>query len=161
MVPPKEESVARVPPASCALLAILGILGLTEASLCSLPSSSKGVFPAPVCAQPLSRAWLFVILWTVALQALLSMGFFRQGGWGGLPFPSPGNLPTQPCLLCLLPYGGILYFLRYWEAFPVCVSMSKFLCSIRTPVFELGPILITSSLKMTPEMSVCPNEVTF
>ena len=31
--------------------------------------------------------------WTVALQAPLSMGFFRQEHWSGLPFPSPGDLP--------------------------------------------------------------------
>ena len=31
--------------------------------------------------------------WTVACQALLSMGFSRQEYWSGLPFPSPGNLP--------------------------------------------------------------------
>ena len=31
--------------------------------------------------------------WTVACQAPLSMGFSRQGYWGGLPFPSPGDLP--------------------------------------------------------------------
>ena len=33
-------------------------------------------------------------LWTVALQAPLSMGFPRQEYWNGLPFPSPGNLPN-------------------------------------------------------------------
>ena len=31
--------------------------------------------------------------WTVAHQAPLSMGFFRQEYWSELPFPSPGNLP--------------------------------------------------------------------
>ena len=30
--------------------------------------------------------------WTVAHQALLSMGFWRQEHWSGLPFPSPGDL---------------------------------------------------------------------
>ena len=30
--------------------------------------------------------------WTVAHQALLSMGFSRQVYWSGLPFPSPGDL---------------------------------------------------------------------
>ena len=30
--------------------------------------------------------------WTVALQAPLSMKFFRQEYWNGLPFPSPGDL---------------------------------------------------------------------
>ena len=28
-----------------------------------------------------------------ACQALLSMGFSRQGYWSGLPFASPGDLP--------------------------------------------------------------------
>ena len=36
---------------------------------------------------------LFVIPWTVAYQAPLSMGFSRQEYWNGLPFPSPGDLP--------------------------------------------------------------------
>ena len=33
--------------------------------------------------------------WTVAHQAPLSMGFFRQGSWSGLPFPSLGD-PSKP-----------------------------------------------------------------
>ena len=36
---------------------------------------------------------LFVTLWTVACQALLSKGFSRQEYWCGLPCPSPGELP--------------------------------------------------------------------
>ena len=32
--------------------------------------------------------------WTVADQALPSMGFSRQEYWSGLPFPSPGVLPN-------------------------------------------------------------------
>ena len=32
--------------------------------------------------------------WTGAPQAPLSMGFSRQEYWGGLPFPSPGDLPN-------------------------------------------------------------------
>ena len=39
----------------------------------------------------LSPVWLFVTLWTVAYQALLSMGFSRQEYWSGLPFPSSGE----------------------------------------------------------------------
>ena len=31
---------------------------------------------------------------TVARQAPLSTGFSRQEYWGGLPFPSPGDLPN-------------------------------------------------------------------
>ena len=37
------------------------------------------------------RVRLFATLWTVTHQAPLS----RQEYWSGLPFPSPGDLPTQ------------------------------------------------------------------
>ena len=43
----------------------------------------------------LSRVQLFATPWTVAHQAPPSMGFSRQEHWSGLPFPSPGDLPTQ------------------------------------------------------------------
>ena len=42
----------------------------------------------------LSRVWFFVTFWVVAYQATLSMGFSRQKYWSGLPFPSPGDLPS-------------------------------------------------------------------
>ena len=42
----------------------------------------------------LSRIRLFATLWTVALQAPLSVGFFRQEYWSGFPFPSPEDLPN-------------------------------------------------------------------
>jgi len=32
--------------------------------------------------------------WTVACQASLPMDFSRQEYWSGLPFPSPGDLPS-------------------------------------------------------------------
>ena len=35
----------------------------------------------------------FVVPWTAACQAPLSMGFPRQEYWSGFPFPSPGDLP--------------------------------------------------------------------
>ena len=35
----------------------------------------------------------FVIPWTAACPAPLSMEFSRQESWSGLPFPSPGDLP--------------------------------------------------------------------
>ena len=41
----------------------------------------------------LSHVRLFATPWTVAYQALLSMGFSRQEYWSGLPFPSPVDLP--------------------------------------------------------------------
>ena len=42
-----------------------------------------------------SSVWLFETPWTIAHQAPLSMGFSRQDYWNGLPFPSPGDLPTR------------------------------------------------------------------
>ena len=55
------------------------------------------IFYLPVCARVLSRfscVQLFATLWTVAHQAPLSMGFFRQEYWSGLPCPPPGDLPN-------------------------------------------------------------------
>ena len=52
---------------------------------------------------------LFATLWTVSRQVLLSMGFFRQEYWSGLPFPPPGDLPNPRLnlpLLCLLHRKG-------------------------------------------------------
>ena len=45
------------------------------------------------CVKLLSCVRLFVTLWTVAYQAPLFMGFFRQEYWSGVPFPSPEDLP--------------------------------------------------------------------
>ena len=45
----------------------------------------------------LSCVQFFVTPWTVAHQAPLSIGFPKQEYGGGLPFPSPGDLP-DPCL---------------------------------------------------------------
>ena len=53
---------------------------------------------------------LFVTPWTVACQVPLSMGFFRQGYWSGIPCPPPGDLldpGTERDLLCLLQVGSL------------------------------------------------------
>ena len=42
-----------------------------------------------------SRVWFFVTPWTVAPQAPLSMGFFRQEYWSELPCPPPGISPSR------------------------------------------------------------------
>ena len=46
-----------------------------------------------MCAQSLSHVQIFVILWTVAHQAPLSMGFYWQEYWSGLSFSTPRELP--------------------------------------------------------------------
>ena len=52
-----------------------------------------GVFCFEGCAQPFSRVQLFATPWNMVCQAPLSMEFFRQHHWSGLPFPSTGHLP--------------------------------------------------------------------
>ena len=54
-------------------------------------SNLRGLFGL---VKSLSCVRLFVTPWTVAYQALLSMGFSRQEYWSGVPFPSPGDLPN-------------------------------------------------------------------
>ena len=44
-----------------------------------------------VCAQSYSHVQLFATPWTVAHQAPLSIEFFRQEYWSGLPFPTLEN----------------------------------------------------------------------
>ena len=46
-----------------------------------------------VCMCVLGHVQLFMTPWTVAHLGPLFMGFPNQEHWGGLPFPSPGNLP--------------------------------------------------------------------
>ena len=46
------------------------------------------------CARLLCHVPLFATPWTVACQALPSMGFSRQEYRSGWPFPSPGDLPN-------------------------------------------------------------------
>ena len=53
------------------------------------------VLEAKVKVKSLSRIQLFATAWIAAYQALPSVGFSRQEDWGGLLFPSPGDLLTQ------------------------------------------------------------------
>ena len=63
---------------------------------------------------------LFVSLWTVAHQAPLTMGFFRQGYWSGFPRPSPGDLPDpgmeSPSLTSPALAGRFFTTSATWEA---------------------------------------------
>ena len=69
----------------------IDILGLSE-----LRWNGMGEFNSDDHYIPLSHLQLFVAPWTVACQALLSMGFSRQeNGWAleWIAIPSPGYLP--------------------------------------------------------------------
>ena len=56
-------------------------------------------------------------LWTVACQALLSMGFSKQEYWGGLPCSSPGDLPNPgiklTSLMATLAGGFFTIIIKY------------------------------------------------
>ena len=65
-----------------------------------------------------SHVWLFVTPQTVARQASLSMGLYRQKYWSGLPcsplgkFPFPGIEPVSACAVsCIV--GG---FFTHWAS---------------------------------------------
>ena len=79
-----------------------------------------------------SHDQLCVILWTVACQAPLYMGFSRQKYWSGLPCPPPGDVPdpgikpespTSPALA-----GRFSITSTTWETLP-CLSFPN--CSKR------------------------------
>ena len=80
----------------------------TQVSACQRLEVGTGVLSC------FSRVPLFATPWTVARQAPLSKGLFRQEYRNGLPFPSPGDLPhwrTEPTSLMspALAGGFIIY----------------------------------------------------
>ena len=74
----------------------------------------------PCVLSRFSRVQLFAFPWTVAHQALLSMGFSRQEHWSGLPCPPPGDRPDsgiEPIsLLSPALAGGFFTTSITWEA---------------------------------------------
>ena len=63
---------------------------------------------------------VFATPWAVVHQAPLSMGFFTQEYWSGLPCPSPGDLPDpgiEPVSLMSPASAGVFFSIRAnWEA---------------------------------------------
>ena len=79
-----------------------GCLGLVALLSCGVLVHQPGIEPTSPALKGkflnirtcvLSCVQLFATLWTMALQAPLSLKFFRQEYWSGLPFPTPGDLP--------------------------------------------------------------------
>ena len=72
-----------------------GWISLQSKGLSRVFSTVKSInFSVLSSVQLLSHVWLFTAPWTVAWQSPLSIGFFRQEYWTGLPFPPPGDLPN-------------------------------------------------------------------
>ena len=83
------------------------------------------------------RVWLFATPRTVALQAPLSMGFFKQEYWSGLPCPPPGDLPEpgmEPKTLTSPALAG-----RFFTESPTWKAQAFNLSSIRWPARTLRP----------------------
>ena len=74
---------------------------------------------------------LFETLWTVALQALLFMGFSRQEHWSGLPCPPPGDLPDPGIKILSLEslalVGRFFTISTTWEAC-FCIYFTTNIC---------------------------------
>ena len=83
-----------------------------------------------VCVRALScfsRVWLFVILWTIVHQALLSLGFSSKNTGVGYHFLLQGIFSTQGSklhLLHLLYFRQILYHWASWEAC-TCIHLNS------------------------------------
>ena len=110
-----------------------------EGSLCSVTSNS-------------------VIQWTIAHQALLSMGFPRQEYWSGLPFSSPGDLPDprdRTHVIQLSCIGRwILYHWATWEAVAVSQFWSK--DPVQAQILQDGFAPEASGIKHHPHIQLCP-----
>ena len=87
----------------------------------------------------------FVTTWTVAHQAPLSMGFFRQKYESGFPFPSPGDPPNLRIKPVSCIGGWILY---HWVLGKPQILL--FCCSVAK-----------SCLTVTPWTAVCQASLSF
>ena len=111
-----------------------------------------------LCARVLSCSVMsdsFATPWSVVPQAPLSMEFFRQEYWSGLPCPPPGDLPNPgikhmffvpPALV-----GGFFTNSATWEAI---LSSVKEICQVPNayPVPCLSASLVAQLIKNPPAM---------
>ena len=99
-----------------------------------------------------SHVQLSVTPWTVAGQTPLSMGFFRQKYWSGLPFPPPGGLPNPEIkpmsLMSPALAEGFLTTSTAWEALEASPSLHREWVPTR-PVL-LGPGSLSHSTRELP-----------
>ena len=113
----------------------------------------------------LSHVQCSVTLWTVAHQAPLSMGFFRQEHWNSLPFPSPRDItdpgiqPRSPALqadsLPTEPSGkSIISKRQRWSLFLVSKRnhfLSRRIKPFKTSLFRISWTKVTDYSKLKPD----------
>ena len=99
-----------------------------------------------------SLVWLLVIVWTIACQAPLSMGFSRQEHWSGLPGPPPEDLPNsmnEPMSFFFFSYcSGFCHTLTSISPGFTCVPHPD-------PPSHLPPHPIPLGLPSAPGLSTC------
>ena len=100
-----------------------------------------------------SRVRLFVThtdLWTLALQAALSMGFSKQEYRSGFPCPPPGNLPDPGIEL-----ASFMSLALVGRFFTTTATLEAHLYYIHTCISDYYPytidIFMTKSLCCRPE----------
>ena len=90
-----------------------------------------------------SHVWVFTTLWTVSLQAPLSMEFSKEDYWSGLPCPTPGDLPNPgikpTSLMSLALASGFFTTSARWEAPYVASVYLNYLCE--EPISKYSYIL--------------------
>ena len=100
---------------------------------CAGVSKNPSILCVCVCTYTLSHVQLFVIAWTVAHQAPLSLGFSRQEYWSRLPFPSPRDLPDpwiKPVsLVSLSLVGGFFTIVPPGKSSTVLRGRSTLICN--------------------------------
>ena len=123
-----------------------------------------GLIPACVLCAVISGVQLFVNPLTIAHQAPLSMGFFRQEYWCGLPFFLQGIFLTQgsSCrLLCLLHWPA--------DSLPLCHGKFKRLDALSilakeryllgtAPLETVRTVLCNTSVTYLLDQKVCWGE---
>ena len=84
-----------------------------------------------VCVRVLHHIRLLVASYTVACQAPLSVDFFRQEYWDGMPLPTLGDLPDSGTKLVNLASpalaGGFFTTSVTWEAHIYIYSMCVYI----------------------------------
>ena len=102
---------------------------ITDPSFCQVSQRLKS----------LSCVRLFATPWTVAYQALPSLGFSMQEYWSGLPFPSPWDLP-YPGIKPRSPALQADFFAFFFRFFSIIGFSNKILKKVphAPPTFSLS-----------------------
>jgi len=89
--------------------------------------------------------------WTIAHQTPLSMGFSRQEYWSGLPFPSPGDLPSSRIEPKFPALAG-----RFFNTEPLGKSPTEvdICCTHKSYILLQNQCYLKKFFKSTPKMSV-------